>query len=85
MNVTPHFFHTAQPRAEPQSADTIGCHIGEKGPDHVNNEIEEDFEIEHGGMMALSGQSVKEGKPGCDPGLICQFFPSLQLPFNLLC
>lgn len=84
VKAIPHIFHAAEPPSRAQAANTVRYRFDKKGANEVGDECNQEVNVEHGRMVALSGLSVKAGKLGWDAGRFRQLFPPLQISrFNV--
>jgi hypothetical protein len=67
VKVPPDLSHPLQ-TVNPDTPNTLGKQVGQRGPAEFNEQLNEDLEDWHPGIVALSGSSVKAGKVGCDQG-----------------
>jgi hypothetical protein len=74
VNVQPDLGHPLE-TPNPDAPNTFGKVFGQRCPAGFNEQLNEDLQDWHPGIVALSGPSVKAGKLGCDQGGSANFSP----------
>lgn len=62
MDMAVHVLHAVKTAWEPDQPDTVRDRLDQKGAKKFGDEYDESLQLEHGGMVALSGCSEKAGK-----------------------